>query len=105
VPYEIDLVRCRRALVLCQINGEFDSMDGLAHALGVSRSTTSRFFSGRSTSLTVTLKMLDALHLKFEEVATVVNESGDSDEADGPSGAGARTKPVPSTHDRARWSG
>jgi hypothetical protein len=95
VPYEIDLVRCRRALVQCQINGEFDSMDGLARALGISRSTASRFFSGRPTSLAVTLKMIGALHLRFEDVATLVDESGDADEPDHPSSAGALRKPAP----------
>jgi hypothetical protein len=27
VPYSLNLVRCRRALVDCQVKGEFDSMD------------------------------------------------------------------------------
>jgi hypothetical protein len=42
--------------------------------VGISRSTASRFFSGRPTSLAVTLKILEALHLSFEEVATPVVE-------------------------------
>ena len=42
----------------------------LAVKVGVSRSAASRFFSGRPTSLAVTLKILDALHVKFEDVAT-----------------------------------
>ncbi len=70
IPYNIDLAKCRRALVLRQVEGELDSMESLADAVGVSRSTASRFFSGRPTSLAVTLKILGALHLKFEEVAT-----------------------------------
>src|ERR1700730_7997938 len=57
-PYELDLVRCRRALVMRQVEGELDNMNSLARAVGVSRSTASRFFSGRSTSLAVTLGML-----------------------------------------------
>ncbi len=69
IPYRLDLVRCRRALVECQVRGELDSMNGLAEKVGVSRSTASRFFSGRPTSLAVTLRILDALHLKFEDVA------------------------------------
>ena len=74
VPYSLNLVRCRRALVECQVNGEFESMEELADKVGVSRSTASRFFSGRPTSLAVTLKILEALHLRFEEVATAVVE-------------------------------
>jgi transcriptional regulator with XRE-family HTH domain len=72
IPYRLDLVRCRRALVSRQVEGDLDSMESLANAVGISRSTASRFFSGRATSLAVTLRILDALHLKFEEVATPV---------------------------------
>jgi transcriptional regulator with XRE-family HTH domain len=70
IPYSLDLVRCRRALVDRQVNGEFESMEGLADVVGISRSTASRFFSGRPTSLAVTLKLLHALHLDFTDVAT-----------------------------------
>ncbi len=70
LPYSLNLVRCRRALVDCQVRGEFENMEHLAEAVGISRSTASRFFSGRPTSLAVTRKMLDALHLKFEDVLT-----------------------------------
>lgn len=74
LPYSLNLVRCRRALVDCQVKGEFESMEELADKVGVSRSTASRFFSGRPTSLTVTKRILDALHLKFEEVLTPESE-------------------------------
>jgi hypothetical protein len=50
-------------------------MESLAIAVGISRSTASRFFSGRPTSLAVTLKILALLHLSFEEVATPVVEN------------------------------
>lgn len=76
MPYELDLVRCRRALVNRQVEGELDSMESLARACGISRSTASRFFSGRATSLTVTLKVLETLHLKFENVAQPVDLPG-----------------------------
>ncbi len=66
VPHRLDLAVCRHALVRCQVRGEVGSIESLAVKVGVSRSTASRFFSGRPTSLTVTLKILDALHLKFE---------------------------------------
>jgi hypothetical protein len=69
-PYSLNLVRCRRALVDCQVSGDFESMESLAEAVGISRSTASRFFSGRPTSLAVTKRILDALHLKFEDVLT-----------------------------------
>ena len=74
VPYSLNLVLCRRALVECQVKGEFESMVELAARVGVSRSTASRFFSGRPTSLTVTKRILDALHLKFEDVLTPESE-------------------------------
>jgi hypothetical protein len=72
--YELNLLVCRRALVNRQVAGELDSMQSLASAVGISRSTASRFFSGRPTSLTVTLGILEALRLKFEEVATPIDE-------------------------------
>ncbi len=50
-------------------------MESLANAVGISRSTASRFFSGRATSLAVTLKILGKLALKFENVATVAEET------------------------------
>jgi transcriptional regulator with XRE-family HTH domain len=77
VPYTLDLLRCRRALVVRQVEGELTSMQSLADVIGVSRSTASRFFSGRPTSLAVTLKILGALRLRFDEVATPdAGESG-----------------------------
>ncbi len=74
IPYSLNLVRCRRSLVDCQVRGDFESMEQLADAVGISRSTASRFFSGRPTSLAVTKKILDALHLKFEDVLTPETE-------------------------------
>ena len=70
IPYTLDLVCCRRALVARQVDGELDGMESLANAVGVSRSTASRFFSGRQTSLAVTLRILEALQLKFGDAAT-----------------------------------
>jgi len=74
VQYTLDLSVCRRALVNQQVEGKLDSMESLANACGISRSTASRFFSGRPTSLAVTLKILEALHLTFNEVATSVDD-------------------------------
>jgi transcriptional regulator with XRE-family HTH domain len=88
LPYTLDLVRCRRALVERQVAGALDSMESLAAAVGISRSTASRFFSGRPTSLAVTLKILAALGSSFDDVATPGNHDGD--EGDGTSSVGAR---------------
>jgi transcriptional regulator with XRE-family HTH domain len=74
IAYRLDLVGCRKGMVNCQVLGELDSMEALADTVGISRSTASRFFSGRPTSLAVTLKILDALHLGFEDVARPVVE-------------------------------
>ena len=72
--YVLDLVLCRRALVRRQVEGELHNMTSLAVAASVSRSTASRFFSGRSTSLAATLRILKALHLEFGDVATPAGE-------------------------------
>jgi transcriptional regulator with XRE-family HTH domain len=74
VEYTLDLSVCRHALVNQQVAGKLDSMESLANACGISRSTASRFFSGRPTSLAVTLKILEALQLTFDEVATSVDD-------------------------------
>jgi transcriptional regulator with XRE-family HTH domain len=60
----------RLALVRRQVEGKFDRMDGLAEAVGYSRSTVSRWFNGRSTSLPVVLAILAKLKLKFDDVYT-----------------------------------
>ena len=77
IPYTLDLVRCRRALVRRQVEGELDSINGLATAVGISRSTATRFFAGRPTSLAVTLKILGVLRLRFEDVARPAGEDGE----------------------------
>jgi hypothetical protein len=75
MPYELDLTACRRALVQSEVDGGLDSMDSLARTCGISRSTASRFFSGRRVSLRVTLKIVAALHLKFDDVARPLSGS------------------------------
>lgn len=64
ITYEMDILTCEHALLQRQVGGEFLTMD----ALGVSRSTVSRFLSGRSLSLKVTLSILDKLRLRFDDV-------------------------------------
>jgi transcriptional regulator with XRE-family HTH domain len=92
VPYRIDLVQCRRALVKRQIEGVWECMEDLADAIGVSRSTVSRFFSGRNTSLTVTRKILEALKLTFEVAATEMDRV---DDEEGQAGNGSVLVPLP----------
>jgi DNA-binding XRE family transcriptional regulator len=60
--------RCREALIRCQVDGKLDSIQGMAKELGISRSTASRFFSGKPGSLTITLLILDKLGLHFDDV-------------------------------------
>lgn len=95
IPYSLDLVRCRRALVDRQVEGGLDSMESLANACNISRSTASRFFSGRPTSLAVTLKILEALHLKFEDVARPETEEDGDGQTGGTAGAGVTRRPHP----------
>jgi DNA-binding XRE family transcriptional regulator len=73
IDHEMDLTVLRLALVRRQVAGEFDSMEQLADAIGISRSTVSRCFAGRPVSLTVALAVLDKLKLQFEEVFTPIN--------------------------------
>jgi transcriptional regulator with XRE-family HTH domain len=47
---------------------------GLARKLGIRRSTASRFFAGRNTSLTVTLKVLDALKVTIADVCRPLDD-------------------------------
>jgi hypothetical protein len=76
IDHEMNVKVCRMALVKRQVAGEFDSMDGLAVAIGRSRSTVSRFFAGRRTSLPVALAVLDKLQLRFDQVFTPINLDG-----------------------------
>ncbi len=78
IDHEMNVMVCRLALVRRQVAGEFDSMEGLADAIGRSRSTVSRFFAGRRTSLPVALAVLGKLKLNFEEVFTPINIDGAS---------------------------
>ena len=83
LPYTLDLLECRRALVQRQVEGGLDSMESLGDACEISRSTASRFLSGRPTSLAVTLKILSALGLTFEQVAKPTAEEGKEDDEEG----------------------
>jgi hypothetical protein len=76
IDHEMNVTVCRMALVQRQVAGEFDSMEGLAVAIGRSRSTVSRFFAGRRTSLPVALAVVDKLKLRFDQVFTPINLDG-----------------------------
>jgi hypothetical protein len=73
IDHEMNIPVLRLALVRRQVAGEFDSMEGLAKAIGYSRSTVSRCFAGRPISLPVALAVLDKLKLRFEDVFTPIN--------------------------------
>ena len=77
IPHTLDLLRCRRALVGCQVEDKFTGMESLAGQIRISRSTVSRFFGGRNTSLAVTLKILGALGLQFDDVVKLC-DTGDA---------------------------
>src|SRR5215469_6295368 len=68
VKYEMDRYALRVALVRRQVQGEFHTKEELADSIGCSRSTISRYLSGRIVSLAVTLRVLEKLHLRFDDV-------------------------------------
>lgn len=77
--YRIDLVACRRALVRRQVEGALTNMSSLAAAADVSRSTASRYFSGKTTSLAATLRILKVLKLHFGDVVIPTDVDDDAD--------------------------
>jgi hypothetical protein len=80
VRYVLDLLRCRKALVRCQMEGRFDTTEQLGELIKASRSTISRFFAGRPTSLVVTRKIVLALGLQLDDVMRLADAE---DEAGG----------------------
>ena len=67
--HEMDDRACRIALLRRQVDRTVaDSMAGLADELGISRSTATRWFRGQPGSLPMTLRMLEKLGLRFDEV-------------------------------------
>jgi hypothetical protein len=69
-PHRIDLGAIERAFFRQVVAGKYESRAGLAEAVGLSRSTVARFASGQGSSLVVALKILAALELRFDDVAT-----------------------------------
>jgi len=67
-PHLLCLRALRRAMLNLALDRNIDSMQQLAQRVKSSRSTVSRFFAGRPTSVPVMLAILDELKLKFEDV-------------------------------------
>jgi hypothetical protein len=84
-PYRIDLERCRHAFGKLVVAGELRGMRDLARKLGIRRTTASGFFLGKKTSLTVTLKILEALKATIADVGRPL----DDDPTDPPAGGAA----------------
>ena len=70
IAYEMDLAVVRLALVRRHVAGQFHTMDELSKVAGRSRSTVSRWFAGKSTSLPVALVILETLQIGFDDVYT-----------------------------------
>jgi len=70
IGYWMEVGVCNLALVEGQVAGNFENLQDIAKKAEVSRSTVSRFFSGRQPSLAVTLRILRELNLKFDDVFT-----------------------------------
>lgn len=83
IRYVLNLLRCRKALVRCQMEGKFDTTEQLGDLIKASRSTISRFFAGRPTSLVVTRKIVAALGLQLDDVMTPVDPEEGTDAAGG----------------------
>ena len=77
-PHRVDLAAIERGFFAHVVAGKYDSREDIAKAIGRSRSTVSRFFGGRNTSIRVFLDILTELGLKFEDVARPVNEDAQS---------------------------
>lgn len=70
IDHEMNLSVARHALVRRQVDGEFHTIEALADSVGRSRSTVSRWFAGRPTSLPVALTIVGKLGLRFDDVYT-----------------------------------
>jgi transcriptional regulator with XRE-family HTH domain len=70
VAHSMNVAVIRLALVHRQVEGRYHRRAELAKAAGCSQSTVSRFISGRSISLAVTLKILAKLNVTFDAVFT-----------------------------------
>ncbi len=83
IAHILDLHRCRKALVRCQMDGKFDTVEQLGALIKISRSTISRFLAGRPTSLVVTRKIVTALGLQLDDVLRPADPEEGADAAGG----------------------
>lgn len=74
-PYWFDAGRCWRRYIELLVGGDVSGLDDLAVNVGVSRSTVSRFLSGRSTAPITVRRMLNDLGLRFEDVFEPVHDA------------------------------
>ena len=75
--YWLDLRACRRALVQRQIQGQLMTIQALATAANLSRSTASRFFAGRSHTVSSARRILAALGLQLGDVISPIEKGSD----------------------------
>lgn len=70
--YWLDLQACRRALVQRQVQGQLMTIQALAAAANLSRSTASRFFAGNGHAVSSARSILAALGLELSDVITPI---------------------------------
>lgn len=86
--YTFDLERCRNCLPRWSVDGEPQTVEGLAEHIGVQPSTVAGFISGSRMSLSTTLKILGALG----EVSRLAGDDPD-DPCNGAAGTPAGRRP------------
>ena len=77
-PHRVALETIELAFFALVVAGKYDSREDIAKAIGRSRSTVSRFFAGRNTSVRVFREIVNELGLQFEDVAAPVSEEAPS---------------------------
>jgi transcriptional regulator with XRE-family HTH domain len=78
-PHRIDLLVMRKAMTRMLVGGELNDqlMADVARKVGLSRSTVSRLFGGRLSSLPTLLKLLALLGLTFDQVVEQTDMSSE----------------------------
>jgi transcriptional regulator with XRE-family HTH domain len=67
--YERDLAKCRRLVLERQVEGEFDTLEGLAQRVGLGRTTVGAWLRGAVPgTTTTTARILEGLRVEFEDV-------------------------------------
>jgi hypothetical protein len=79
VSYTRNLSLCRRTLTERQVEGSFlGGLGELGTVSACTRSSVSRFFAGRNLSMQLTVRILDALKLRFDQVHTPITPHTDA---------------------------